>query len=289
MKLNRYFMAVLASVLCLVSCQEKENTGAGPSDKSFFSMETLNYNLSQNPVISIPVVRLGTSGDLQVSISASGSSLFNVPTSAVIKEGNRIANLEVTYDKANLTFNDTYELDVTIADFSSIYGYKTVKVVIEYPTSYYEFGSGTIVEDWWGEQEDKVMYAREFGANLLQCYLPDCWGHDSGPGYDVKDYIFYWNTETNKIYVPLQLMGTEDWSIADRGAIACQFGGPNHKAGSADWMSFIDAWYASSGFTQPHYDPATKRFYLSDTAAVSPETGNVVYGDPGKFDIFTLE
>ena len=101
-------------------------------------------------------------------------------------------------------------------------------------------GTGTIYEDWWGEQEDKTMFVREYAENVYQCYLPECWGHDSGAGYPVQDYVFFWNTKTNKVYVPFQFMGCEDWCIADQGAIACKVGGPDYKVGSADWMTFID-------------------------------------------------
>ena len=189
----------------------------------------------------------------------------------------------------SLTFNETYELDITISDFKSIYGYQKVHVIIEYPTSYFEYGAGTIYEDWWGEQEDKTMFAREYAENVYQCYLPECWGHDSGAGYPVQDYVFFWNTKTNKVYVPFQFMGCEDWCIADQGAIACKFGGPDYKAGSADWMAFIDQVYASHAYPQPHYDPAKKAFYLSDSAACSPADGSVAYGSPGRPDVFYLE
>lgn len=291
MKINKIILAVLASASLLgaVSCNKENGIGGGPSDAGFFASQAMAYNLTQEPVVKASVVRLGTSGDLTVSLSSSGASVFTVPTSVTIKDGDRMGEFEIAYNPSDLTFNELYEIQVKIGNFTSIYGYETVALTLEMPTSYREFGKGTIMEDWWGEQEDKTLYVRDLAADVLQCYLPDCWGHDSGPDYDVKDYVFYWNTKTNKLYIPLQLMGTEDWSIADRGAIACQFGGPNHKVGSAAWMSFIDDYYATAGFSQPHYDPATKKFYLSDTAAVSPADGSVVYGTPGAPDIFTLE
>lgn len=293
MKIYRIMLAALATatLFCAVSCNKTNGSNNELSGKSFFSAETFHYNLTQNPVINIPVVRLGNSGDLNVTISATGSSQFTVPTSATIKDGERMADLEVTYDKSALTFNEVYNLTVTIGSYDSIYGYETANVVIEYPTSFYEYGNGTIYEGWWGEQEDKTLYVRDYAENVLQCYLPQCWGHDSGgpEHYDVQDYVFYWNTKTNMLYIPLQYMGCEDWNIADRGAIACMFGGPKHKEGSADWMKYIDDWYTKEGLSHPHYDPERKSFYLSDSAAVSPKTGEVVYGTAGDPDVYTLE
>lgn len=291
MKIYKSIIAVLAtaSLFCATSCQEKQSGSDELSGAGFFPAQTMSYNLTQNPEIKASVVRLGNSGDLTVNLSASGSSKFTLPSSVTIKDGDRMADFDIAYNISELSFNEAYELDVTIGNYSSLFGYETIKLVIEYPTSYYEYGKGTIAEDWWGEQEDKVLYAREFAANVLQCYLPDCWGHDSGAGYPVQDYVFYWNTETNKLYVPFQFMGCEDWCIADRGAVACKFGGPGYKEGSSDWMKYIDSFYASKGYNQPHYDPATKRFYLSDSAACSPATGAVAYGTPGSPDIFTME
>ena len=224
-----------------------------------------------------------------MNVNATGSSLFTVPSSVTMESGNRIGEMEITYDPKSLTFNETYELDITISGFTSIYGYEKVHVIIEYPTSYFEYGAGTIYEDWWGEVEQKTMFMREYAENVYQCYLPECWGHDSGAGYPVQDYVFFWNTKTNKLYIPFQFMGCSDWCIGDQGSIACKFGGPDYKVGSAQWMDYIDKVYATHAYPQPHYDPAKKAFYLSDSAACSPADGSVAYGTPGPPDVFYLD
>ena len=293
MKINRILLSILtcATLLGLGACQKGNGAGGNEavSDDCFFIEQQLAYNLTSNPTIIVPVARLAKAGEAVVNVSSTGSSLFTVPSSVKIESGDRIGEMELTYDPKTLTFNETYDLDITISDFQSIYGYEKVHVIIEYPTSYFEYGSGTIYEDWWGEQEDKTMFVREYAENVYQCYLPECWGHDSGAGYPVQDYVFFWNTKTNKVYVPFQFMGCEDWCIADQGAIACMFGGPGYKEGSADWMAYIDKVYATHTYPQPHYDPAKKAFYLSDSAACSPADGSVAYGTPGRPDVFYLE
>ena len=293
MKINRILLSILtcATLLGLGACQKGNGAGGNEavSADCFFIEQQLAYNLTSNPTIIGPVARLAKAGEAVVNVSSTGSSLFTVPSSVKIESGDRIGEMELTYDPKSLTFNETYELDITISDFQSIYGYEKVHVIIEYPTSYFEYGSGTIYEDWWGEQEDKTMFVREYAENVYQCYLPECWGHDSGAGYPVQDYVFFWNTKTNKVYVPFQFMGCEDWCIADQGAIACMFGGPGYKEGSADWMAYIDKVYATHTYPQPHYDPAKKAFYLSDSAACSPADGSVSYGTPGRPDVFYLE
>lgn len=293
MKINRILLSILtcATLLGLGACQKGNGAGGNEavSADCFFIEQQLAYNLTSNPTIIVPVARLAKAGEAVVNVSSTGSSLFTVPSSVKIESGDRIGEMELTYDPKSLTFNETYELDITISDFQSIYGYEKVHVIIEYPTSYFEYGSGTIYEDWWGEQEDKTMFVREYAENVYQCYLPECWGHDTGAGYPVQDYVFFWNTKTNKVYVPFQFMGCEDWCIADQGAIACMFGGPGYKEGSADWMAYIDKVYATHTYPQPHYDPAKKAFYLSDSAACSPADGSVSYGTPGRPDVFYLE
>ena len=51
----------------------------------------------------------------------------------------------------------------------------------------------------------------------------------------------------------------------------------------------IDKHYAQIGWSQPHYDPAKRAFYLSDSAAISADTGEVVYGTAGTPDVFFLD
>ena len=293
MKINRILLCLLASaaLLGLSACKDDKGAGgdAAVSDDCFFIEEQLAYNLTSNPTIVVPVARLAKGAEKVVNVNSTGSNLFTVPSSVTIGDGNRIGEMELTYDPKSLTFNETYELDITISGFTSIYGYEKVHVIIEYPTSYFEYGAGTIYEGWWGEQEDKTLFVREYADNVYQCYLPECWGHDSGPGYDVQDYVFFWNTKTNKLYIPFQYMGCEDWCVGDQGSIACKFGGPDYKAGSAQWMDYIDKVYASHAYAQPHYDPAKKAFYLSDSAACKPSDGTVAYGSPGSPDIFYLE
>lgn len=282
--------AVATALLSFNSCK-KSGDDSLSSTQGYFFENSFSYNVNTNPVIQIPVVRLGTSGDLSVNVTSSGPSLFSVPSSAVISNGNKVGYLEVSYSYAALQPNEEYKIELTIPEYSSLYGYGKAVVTIEKPliSEYYEYGEGKIVEGWWGEEEDKVLYVREYSENILQCYLPECWGHDSGAGYPVKDYVFYWNTATNMLYVPVQAMGCEDWCIADRGAIDCKFGGPGYGEGKPAWMEHIDAFYSAKGYKHPYYDPAKKAFYLSDSAAISPKTGAVVYGTAGEFDVFTLK
>ena len=279
---SKIFLMLAAASFSLASCEKSEEGNVSSTDGYFFQ-ETFAFNLTSNPVISIPVVRLGTSGDLTVNITSSSPAEFTVPSSVIIKDGDRLANVDVVFDINKLTKNQTYNLTLNISGFSSEFGYATASAVIEYPTSYFTYGSGHICENWWAEEEDKDMYARDYATDTYQCYLPDCWGHDSGAGYPVQDYIFYWNTSTNKVYVPYQFMGSGTTYIADQGAATCLAAG-NYTEGSAQWFSYIDSYYEKNGLTQPHYDPETKTFYLSDCYGVKTDGTFTA----SKCDTFTL-
>ncbi len=289
MKINKILLSLLAigSLFGAVSCDDDDSNGGDLSNEAFFINQTLAYTLTSDSEIVVSVARLDTSGDLTVNLSSSGSSIFTIPSSVTIADGNRVAEFNVDFSLSDLAYNTDYEYTITIGSFSSIYGYGSTTLTIQYPTSYYEYGSGTIVEDWWAEEEEKTLYVRDYSNNVLQCYLPDCWGHDSGASYDVQDYVFYWNTATNKLYIPVQYMGY--MYISDLGAYACKFEGPDYTAGSTDWMSWIDSWYTTSCDTaQPHYDPETDRFYLADVNPFTEAGASAGYSGYHQ-DILTIE
>lgn len=296
MKLFRNILYCAASLILMsaaVSCDDSAKESGGSSTELYFFQQSFSFNVASNPEIQIPVVRLGNSGDVSVKVTASGSNLFDVPGEVTIKDGERIGNIVVSYDKAKLAFNEPYTLNLKV-DGKSLYGYSDAVATIEYPTSYYEYGKGSISEGWWGEEEQKTMFARDFAADVLMCYLPGCWGHDSGPGYDVQNYVFYWNTATNRLYIPMQYMGTESggvkWSIADRGTLTNITEKKGLKDGSKEWRDLADKFYQDNPeYVQPHYDPEKRAFYLSDTPALNPENGEIVYGSYGGQDIFRLE
>ena len=295
MKYTSILAVLAAASLLAVSCKEGEGNGGASaelSNQGFFSQEKYVYSLNSVSTLELPVARLGTAGDLNVTVTATGASEFTVPGTITIKDGDRIGVAQIAFDKSALAYMESYELTVTISGFNSIYGYGQAVVQIDNPMPadfpYEVYGSGKITEGWWGEVEEKDLMYRDCGGGIYQCYLPECWGHDSGAGYPVQDYVFFWDTRTNKLYIPFQFMGCEDWCVGDQGSIACKFGGPNYGDGLRVWREYIDNVYKTSTFPQPHYDPATRSFYLSDSAACSPKTGAVVYGSAGEPDVFKL-
>ena len=71
MKTNRLsFLLIASCALLFGACKDNDDTGADLSGQGFFSQETLIYSLSGQSSISVPVVRLGTSGDITVNITS---------------------------------------------------------------------------------------------------------------------------------------------------------------------------------------------------------------------------
>ena len=79
-------LAALAVLFSAVSCKDDDGT-SGSSTECYFFQESFSFNVTSNPEIEIPVVRLGTSGDVSVNVSATGSSVFTVPSQVTIKDG----------------------------------------------------------------------------------------------------------------------------------------------------------------------------------------------------------
>ncbi|MBR1926342.1 MAG: hypothetical protein IJ840_01100, partial [Bacteroidales bacterium] len=182
MKTNRLlsFLLIASATLLLGACSDKEESGSDLSGQGFFSQPTLIYSLSGASSISVPVVRLGTGGDITVNITSSGASEFTVPSSVTIADGDRIGAFDVTFNPSDLAYMESYIIDLNINGFSSIYGYGNARLQIENPMPsdfpYSSYGEGTIVEGWWGEEEEKELMYRDCGGGIYQCYLPECWG-----------------------------------------------------------------------------------------------------------------
>ena len=144
-------LILFSALAAVAACGKNDVPGGastGSSTEGFFFKQEFNYNLTSNPVVEVPVVRLGTQGDLTVQVTATGASEFTVPGEVVIKDGDRMGTLAVTYDPARLNFNQLYEVALAIKDYTSLYGFQNATLTIEKPTSYYKYGAGTIVEDW---------------------------------------------------------------------------------------------------------------------------------------------
>lgn len=241
----------------------------------------------EDPTLKIAVSRGNTADALDVPVAASGEATtwFNVPSKVSFGAGEKDAVLTVSAkDIETMEMNTYYPLVLSIDEsLASLYGASELSFQIGISLPWITFDEkGTMVEGWWGETEPNMpMKYQQISATMRYCVVEDCWGHDTGAGYPVQPYTWYWDTETNYCYVPAQFMGystsSGDVYVGDEAAFynlywpgststnpLKEFAG--QAQGTAAWFEFCDklrAAWAPDGDPFPYYDGEGK-FYLGD-------------------------
>ena len=277
----KYLALAVAMVFGFSACVEKapEYEPADPVGNSeVFFAPTLpsSYNLKGNPgSFSFDVSRVDASNSLTVNLSSSADAIFSVPSSVSFNSGAKTATVNVTFDPSKLVEDKAYPFTVMVTSETTPYGASEYSFTASLPSAWLKFGTGDLNEVWWGEIEPKMtIWYQDLNDHLRLCKIEDCFGHDTGPSYPVQDYVFYWNTTTNQIYIPIRSMGyvpsnygvpvyygdessfyNKYWS-ADKGA--------QNEEGTDAWFAFCDAFRATYPEDYyPYYD-GNGGFYLAD-------------------------
>lgn len=298
--MKNYLFAIAVAALAVAACDktkvpEYENAPATTNEQVFFPGSVADQiKMGQGDVsFTIPIQR-GSANlealDVEIASSGEGLDYFSVPGIVSFAAKSASANLVVSVKDADaLGLNNFYELTLSIADdaLTTPYARKsiTIKAGIELP--WVKFDDGTLFEvPYWGEQEEKTMYYQQLTPTLRLCKIEGCFGHDtieSGGEYDVQDYIWYWNTETDACYIPVQWMGYENgngktyfsdepafynlyWAMKNGvGYGAGNYGpGAGQEEGTEAWFEFCDACRKNwAGDPFPYYD-GNGTFYLAD-------------------------
>ena len=312
-KVINYITLAATAMFCLVSCfQEKSEipvyvpaTAETNAQVFFKDVPTTQVKLAkESPSLDIIVARSST-GALSVPISAAGDdalTYFTVPESVDFGAEDKEVKLTISVkDVANTPMNEYYPLTISIGDASlaTVYGTSSFSFEIGISLPWILFDKGTIFETpYWGEQEEIPIYYQQISENIRYCVVEGCFGHDTGPTYPVQDYTWYWNTETNEVYIPVQFMGYENsngktwfgdessfynlyWAMKNGAGYAAGAMGPGagQVEGSDEWFAFCDAFRAQYPEDYyPYYDGAGK-FYLADQyIAGYPGDGSVYLG-----------
>lgn len=295
------YLTIAAAATLFVSCfQEKSEipvyvpaTAETNAQVFFKGAPTTQVKLSkENPSLDITVARASTDA-LSVGITADGEkalTYFNVPATVDFAADVKEATLTISAkDVNNMPMNEFYPLTISISDPTLITAFGTSSFSFEIGVSlpWIVFDeAGTMIEGWWGETEPEMpMKYQQISENLRYCVVEGCWGHDTGPTYNVQPYIWYWNTETNACYIPPQFMGYApsggDVYIGDEpafynfyyygakgdGYVMKNFTLPvvaPSEVGTDAWFAFCDEMrsiYPEDAY--PYYDGAGK-FYLAD-------------------------
>ena len=307
----KYFALASAMVLGFAACDKTEapEYEAAPVETGaqvfFQKAPAATVKLTKEaPSLNITVSRGNVAEALEVPVAASGEATtwFNVPSKVSFSAEQKDAVLTVSAkDVANMEMNVFYPLTLKLDEsLVSLYGAGEISFEIGIELPWILFDAGTIYETpYWGEQEDIPIYYQQISEKIRYCVVSGCFGHDTiagGGEYDVQPYTWYWNTETNALYIPVQWMGYENgngktwfsdepafynlyWAMKNgAGYGAGTFGeGAGQVEGSDAWFEFCDAFRAKYPEDYyPYYDGAGK-FYLAD---------QYIAGYPGDSDAY---
>ena len=280
-KTIQYLALACAAVVGLASCVEKAPAyeaadPVGNSEVFFAPTLPASYNLKGNEgTLTVTVSRVTATSGMTVNLTSSASDEFSVPSSVTFDAGAKTATLDITFDPEDLEEDVSYPFTLTLNNETTPYGAAEYSFTASVPSSWMRFGSGDLVEVWWAETEpNKVIWYQDLSETLRLCKIENCFGYETGAGYDVQDYIFYWNTETNQIYIPIHSMGyvPSNYGVpvyyGDESAFYNKYwdasrGGQNEE-GSEAWFAFCDAFRAAYPEDYyPYYD-GNGGFYLAD-------------------------
>ena len=280
----KYLTVAAAAIFGFSACVEKapEYEPADPAGTAeVFFAPTLpsSYNLKGNTgTITVNASRADASGALTVNLSSTADAAFSIPSSISFASGSNTAPIDITFDPSVLVEDKAYPFTLTITNETTPYGASEYSFTASVPSAWSRFGSGDLNEVWWGEVEpNKVIYYQDLSETLRICKIEDCFGFETikaGDPYDVQDYIFYWNTETNQIYIPIRSMGyvPSNYGVpvyyGDESAFYNKYWGADKGAqneeGTPEWFAFCDRFRAAYPEDYyPYYD-GNGGFYLAD-------------------------
>ena len=289
MKKILYSIFALGSIFFYASCApETDPYKPAPvpdGDQVYFPSTIItDYDLSAETetevTIDLPLLRVKDASALEVNISSEidgQEEAVSVAAVASFTAGSNETVVPVKVDVPGFEQDSTCVITLTIADEASTTPYGASKVTITItnpkPAEWIKFDKGVMVEAGWGEKEEgKEMYYKAFRGSIVECKVPDCFGyeaHAAGEEYDVQDYVFYWDQETNVCYVPPFFMGYVedgvDYYCSDAAGFYSLYYGwyTLDDFMSEEYAAWAPAWMAKNGFTVPSYD-GNGCFYLGD-------------------------
>lgn len=298
MKKILYSIITATVALTLVGCMKTEQNYTpnpqNPGDNLFFPTDantTVGLDKEGPYQFDITVVRGGDTTDpLAVALDITGEAIDENfitidPAVANFAAGEATAKVTAVVDKDKLGLNKATTFTIAIADKSQTSPVGdvslTYSVTILLPWLVFDTGVLTESPGWWRETEKKTLYYQEISPTLWLCKLPQCWGYKTmaeGKEYDCQDYMFYWDKETNFLYVCYGYMGYTDSdgipiyvaTYADLYIGQAYLQGKSDLSpediGTDDWFAAQD-YYLNGVYgpdARPHYD-GNGGFYLGDS------------------------
>ena len=288
----KYILAAAAVSFAATACVEEETHPYGEPDVDgcygvYFPVQDASGSHTYDPTmtkeITISVSRKNTKGNITVpyNITTDTPEAFKCGEIA-FEDGQTETKLLVTFP--SIETGVTYNLSLSISDPQYASKYDSGACSFDFSVMCVEwkkfFGPGASEEKAEGELTTKTLenisdvtsvktemsYYETSYPNINFCKLSKVF--DFTEGAEPIDYIFYWNTSTNNLYVPSQEFYTrsdgKNIAVGDAAAFYDSYyaWGSTPDSG-AEYFTWQPAWLAKNGFYQPHYDGAGG-FYLAD-------------------------
>lgn len=261
------------------------------------------YDPTMPTEVDVVVARKSASNDIVVPIEiVNESGIFNIGE-IHFADGQAETVLHIDFPQAG--FGEEYAMSVVISDPKYASKYNSGAISFDFSvmrvewkkfvgSSFKEGETGHIYQICWEEDSDTDLYYYDTSfPGIRYCRLENAW-HGN---VETVDYVFYWDTKSNRLFVPHQWTGNNNSSgLPIYTGAACDFYNAYYAWGevcpSADYFTWAPAWIDKNGFFQPYYD-GNGNFYLADwlyscnAAGVPTGSGYQFGGDSEKdADVF---
>ena len=220
---------VLAGMTAMFSCQDDapDYIAAEKIDsEQVYFPSTISSNVALSSLensFDIIIARVKTDNAITVPLTITGNDgLYNIPSSVTFAQGESKATLKITYDAAEIGFDNFSDLSIKIGDeYTSVYGKSEYLFTIGVPSPWESLGEATYADDyvstWFGVDNDE--YKVEIQENLLQpglFRLVNPYGaaypyNEPGDWDDSQDWYFEINAvDPTAVFINLQEVGM-DW------------------------------------------------------------------------------
>ncbi|MBF6596665.1 MAG: hypothetical protein ITF98_00350 [Fermentimonas sp.] len=220
---------VLVGMTAMFSCQDDapDYIAAEKIDsEQVYFPSTISSNVALSSLensFDIIIARVKTDNAITVPLTITGNDgLYNIPSSVTFAQGESKATLKITYDAAEIGFDNFSDLSIKIGDeYTSVYGKSEYLFKIGVPSPWESLGDATYADDyvstWFGVGNDE--YKVEIQENLLQpglFRLVNPYGaaypyNEPGDWDDSQDWYFEINAvDPTAVFINLQEVGM-DW------------------------------------------------------------------------------
>ncbi len=220
------FVALMSPTACVEKAPVYEPAEpVGNAEVYFASGLGTSYNLKNyDGTLNIEVKRVDTSAEIVVPVTVTADDVFTVPSSVKFLAGSASANVAISYDITKIEEAKEYQISIVIGSDTTPYGASSYECVVSVPAPWIKWDgddgtkSGKIhfTEEFWEEEHTVNLLYYDDADGLRHCKIAGddacdytysdgskcaggVWGNEA-------DFEFTWNTETNKIDVPKQVM-----------------------------------------------------------------------------------